>query len=93
MSSNSLNQLEKKSIFALASVYGLRMYGLFLILPVLAIYAEDLDGATPVLMGIALGVYGITQAIFQIPFGFLSDKFGRKPIIFCLLYTSPSPRD
>ena len=81
MSSNSLNQLEKKSIFALASVYGLRMYGLFLILPVLAIYAEDLDGATPVLMGIALGVYGITQAIFQIPFGFLSDKFGRKPII------------
>ena len=81
MSSNSLNQLEKKSIFALASVYGLRMYGLFLILPVLAIYAEDLEGATPVLMGIALGVYGITQAIFQIPFGFLSDKFGRKPVI------------
>ena len=54
---------------------------MFLILPVLAIYAEDLDGATPVLMGIALGVYGITQAIFQIPFGFLSDKFGRKPVI------------
>ncbi len=81
MSSNKLNSLEKRSIFALASVYGLRMYGLFLILPVLAIYAEQLDGATPMLMGIALGVYGITQAIFQIPFGILSDKFGRKPII------------
>jgi len=54
---------------------------LFLILPVLAIYAEQLDGASPMLMGIALGVYGITQALFQIPFGMLSDKFGRKPII------------
>jgi MFS family permease len=57
------------------------MFGLFLILPVLALYAEELDGATPMLMGIALGVYGITQALFQIPFGVLSDKFGRKPII------------
>ncbi len=81
MSSNKLNTLEKRSIFALASVYGLRMYGLFLILPVLAIYAEQLEGATPMLMGIALGVYGITQALFQIPFGILSDRFGRKPII------------
>lgn len=57
------------------------MFGLFLILPVLAIYAEQLDGATPVLMGLALGVYGIFQAVFQIPFGLLSDRFGRKPII------------
>jgi len=81
VSSNKLNTLEKRSIFALASVYGLRMYGLFLILPVLAIYAEQLEGATPMLMGIALGVYGITQALFQIPFGILSDRFGRKPII------------
>ena len=81
MSSSSLNNLEKRSIAALASVYGLRMFGLFLILPVLSIYAEQLDGATPMLMGIALGVYGITQAIFQIPFGILSDKFGRKPVI------------
>ena len=81
MSSSSLNNLEKRSIAALASVYGLRMFGLFLILPVLSIYAEQLEGATPMLMGIALGVYGITQAIFQIPFGILSDKFGRKPVI------------
>ena len=81
MSSNKLNSLEKRSIFALASVYGLRMFGLFLILPVLAIYAEALDGATPLLMGVALGIYGISQALFQIPFGILSDRFGRKPII------------
>jgi len=78
---NKLNTLEKRSIAALASVYGLRMFGLFLILPVLTIYAEQLDGASPMLMGIALGVYGISQALFQIPFGVLSDHFGRKPII------------
>ena len=81
MSKNTLTSLERKSIIALASVYGLRMFGLFLILPVLAIYAEQLNGASPMLMGIALGVYGITQAIFQIPFGMLSDRFGRKPMI------------
>jgi MFS family permease len=81
VSSDKLNTLERRSISALASVYGLRMFGLFLILPVLALYAEELEGATPMLMGIALGVYGITQALFQIPFGVLSDKFGRKPII------------
>lgn len=57
------------------------MFGLFLILPVLAIYADQLSGATPLMMGVALGVYGITQALFQIPFGLLSDKFGRKPMI------------
>ncbi len=81
VSSDKLNQLEKRSIFALASVYGLRMFGLFLILPVLALYADSLLGATPLLMGVALGIYGISQAIFQIPFGILSDRFGRKPII------------
>lgn len=81
MSNNALTALERKSIGALAGVYGLRMFGLFLLLPVLAIYAEQLNGASPMLMGIALGVYGITQAIFQIPFGMLSDRFGRKPMI------------
>ena len=53
-----------------------------MILPVLAIYAEQLDGSTPALMGLALGIYGVTQAAFQIPFGLMSDKFGRKPIIY-----------
>ena len=82
MSASSLNSLERKSISALACVYGLRMFGLFLILPVLSIYAEQLDGATPALMGLALGVYGMTQAALQIPFGWMSDRFGRKPIIY-----------
>ncbi|MFT6100948.1 MAG: putative MFS family arabinose efflux permease [Arenicella sp.] len=80
LNKSGLNRLERRSITALASVYGLRMFGLFLILPVLSIYAEQLN-ASPMLMGIALGVYGITQAIFQIPFGIMSDKFGRKPVI------------
>lgn len=86
MISNQLNSLERRSIAALASIYGLRMFGLFLILPVLTVYAEQLDGATPMLMGIALGVYGITQALFQIPFGMLSDKYGRKPLIIIGLF-------
>lgn len=81
MAKERLSGLERRSITALASIYGLRMFGLFLILPVLAIYADELSGATPLLMGIALGVYGITQALFQIPFGLMSDKFGRKPMI------------
>jgi len=80
LNKSGLNRLERRSISALASVYGLRMFGLFLILPVLSIYAEQLN-ASPMLMGIALGIYGITQAIFQIPFGIMSDKFGRKPVI------------
>lgn len=81
LNKSGFNELERRAVSALASVYGLRMFGLFLILPVLAIYAEDLKGATPMLMGIALGVYGISQALFQIPFGILSDRFGRKPVI------------
>lgn len=81
MSKDNLSSLERRSIAALASVYGLRMFGLFLILPVLAIYSEQLQGASPMMMGIALGIYGITQALLQIPFGILSDRFGRKPLI------------
>ncbi len=57
------------------------MLGLFLILPVFALYAEDLAYATPVLVGLAIGVYGLTQAVLQIPFGLLSDRIGRKPVI------------
>ena len=57
------------------------MLGLFLILPVFALYAEGLRGYTAFLAGLALGIYGLTQAIFQIPFGLLSDKVGRKPVI------------
>jgi len=57
------------------------MMGLFMILPVFALYAEHLEGVTPTLVGLAVGIYGLTQALFQIPFGMLSDRFGRKPMI------------
>ena len=57
------------------------MFGLFLLLPVLALYAEDLPGSTPLLVGMAIGVYGVSQACLQIPFGLMSDRFGRKPVI------------
>jgi predicted MFS family arabinose efflux permease len=58
------------------------MLGLFLILPVFAVQAQSLSGATPVLIGLAIGAYGLTQALLQIPFGLLSDRIGRKPVIF-----------
>ena len=59
----------------------MRLIGLFMILPVLALHASDYIGSTPVLIGIALGVYGLTQALFQVPFGAASDRWGRKPIL------------
>lgn len=72
---------ERRAITGLAGLYATRMLGLFMVLPVLALYADDLAGATPLLIGLALGVYGLTQAILQIPFGLLSDRLGRKPVI------------
>jgi len=72
---------ERKVIAGIAGIFALRMMGLFLILPLFRQYAAELAGHTPTLMGWALGAYGLTQACFQIPFGFLSDRFGRKPLI------------
>ncbi|MBZ5488588.1 MFS transporter [Halomonas aquamarina] len=72
---------ERRAISGLAGLYASRMLGLFMVLPVLALYADALDGATPLLVGIALGVYGLTQATLQIPFGLLSDRIGRKRVI------------
>jgi MFS family permease len=68
---------------SLASIYGLRMLGMFLILPIFSIYAETLPGGKNHLMiGLALGAYGLTQAMFQLPFGMASDRFGRKRLIY-----------
>ncbi len=72
---------ERRAVAGISSLYFLRIIGLFLLYPVLAIYAADLPHATPFLIGLALGVYGLAQATLQIPFGMLSDRFGRKPII------------
>ncbi|MEE8266377.1 MAG: MFS transporter [Acidiferrobacterales bacterium] len=77
----SLSSLERRAIGGLAGIYALRMLGLFLILPVFVLYAGVLKGQTPFLIGLALGAYGLTQAIFQIPLGMLSDRLGRKPVI------------
>lgn len=73
---------EKKSATSIALLMSFRMLGLFMILPVFTVYAHKLHGATPKLIGIALGIYGLTQACLQILFGLLSDKIGRKPVIF-----------
>ena len=78
-----MTSIELKSCSILASVYGLRMLGMFLILPIFAIYASNLDSnPTSLQIGLALGIYGLTQAIFQIPFGMSSDYFGRKKVIY-----------
>lgn len=72
---------ERRVAFALSGIFASRMLGLFMVLPVFAIYAENLDGFSKTLAGIAVGIYGLTQALFQIPLGRLSDKLGRKPVI------------
>jgi MFS family permease len=78
-----LSPIELRATAGLASIYGLRMLGMFIILPVFAFYAEHLPGGNNyALIGIALGAYGLTQAILQVPFGWLSDHFGRKPVIY-----------
>ncbi|WP_455366499.1 MFS transporter, partial [Kaarinaea lacus] len=78
---DGMTSTERKSVYSLASIYALRMMGLFMILPVFALYAENLQGTTPALVGLAIGIYGLTQAALQIPFGMLSDRLGRKKVI------------
>ncbi|GAA4901987.1 MFS transporter [Ferrimonas pelagia] len=79
--SQGLNPIERRTAFSLAGVYGLRMFGLFLIMPVLATYGQELDGFSPLWVGIAIGAYGLTQGLLQIPAGMASDRYGRKLII------------
>jgi len=74
---------ERRATTGLAGIFGLRMLGMFIILPVFALYAETLPGGRDhALVGLALGAYGLTQAVLQIPFGWMSDRWGRKPVIY-----------
>ncbi|WP_462164637.1 MFS transporter [Pseudoalteromonas xiamenensis] len=81
MSSAALNQLEKRAAISLASVFAFRMLGLFMLMPVLAVYGQHYQDVSPLWIGIAIGAYGLTQALLQIPMGWLSDRLGRKPVI------------
>lgn len=78
--------VERHAAFSLSFLYITRMMGLFLLLPVLSVMAQDLDGATPLLIGLAVGVYALFQALLQIPFGLVSDRLGRKPVILAGLF-------
>jgi len=83
---------ERRAAASLGAIYALRLLGLFMILPVFALHGDGYSGATPALIGLAIGIYGLTQAAFQIPFGILSDRIGRKRVIFAglLLFAAGS---
>ena len=82
-SNDRMSPFEMRASLSLASIYGLRMLGMFLILPVFAVYAERLPGGdNHTLIGLALGAYGLTQALLQLPFGMTSDRVGRKRVIY-----------
>ncbi|QKI88459.1 MFS transporter [Thiomicrorhabdus xiamenensis] len=79
---NSMSPVERRAAFSIAGIFSTRMLGLFMIFPVFALFAEqEFQNITGTQIGIAIGIYGLTQALLQIPFGTLSDKFGRKPLI------------
>lgn len=80
-SSEQMNPTEVRATVGLSLVFAFRMLGMFMVLPVMAIYGQSLQDATPVLIGLAVGAYGYTQAVLQIPLGMLSDRVGRLPII------------
>ncbi|WP_406665816.1 MFS transporter [Gallaecimonas sp. GXIMD1310] len=81
MSKTGLTSTERRAALSLASVFSLRMLGLFMILPVFALYGTHLQGYSPLWVGVAIGAYGLTQAILQIPMGMASDRFGRRKVI------------
>ena len=85
--SKNLTKEEKRVILGISFAVATRMLGLFLLLPVLSPYLKNLEGSTPFLIGLAIGIYGFAQAILQIPFGYLSDKVGRKPVIILGMIT------
>ncbi len=77
----TMDASERRSVGVVALISMIRMFGLFALLPVLSLYAMDLENATPLLVGLAVGAYGLTQAGFQVPLGALSDRIGRMPVI------------
>ncbi len=77
----NLTALERRAAISLALVFAFRMLGLFMLIPVFAIYGKDLIGFSPFWIGLAIGAYGLTQAILQIPMGWLSDRIGRTPVM------------
>ncbi|WP_275553758.1 MFS transporter [Mixta sp. Marseille-Q2659] len=81
MNDNKMTPVELRATWGLGTVFSLRMLGMFMVLPVLTTYGMALQGASESLIGLAIGIYGLAQAIFQIPFGLLSDRIGRKPLI------------
>ena len=76
-----MNSTERLFALKVSLIMSVRMLGLFMLFPVMSVYAVDYDSSTPFLIGMAIGIYGLTQALLQIPFGYLSDRFGRKPIL------------
>ncbi len=79
---HAMSPVERRAAFSIAGIFSTRMLGLFMIFPVFALFAEDeFAGVTGMQIGIAMGIYGLTQAFLQIPYGMLSDKYGRKPLI------------
>jgi len=76
-----MNSTERLFALKVSLIMSVRMLGLFMLFPVMSVYAGDYESSTPFLIGMAIGIYGLTQAILQIPFGYLSDRFGRKPIL------------
>ena len=80
--SSRMTPHERRASLSLASLYAFRMLGLFLVLPVFAVHAQHLPGGSdPLLIGLVLGIYSLTQGLLQLPFGMASDRFGRKPVI------------
>lgn len=76
-----MNALERRATFALSSIFALRMLGLFMIIPVFSVAGQQYAHATPMLIGLAVGVYGLTQALLQIPFSLIADRYSRKPLV------------
>ena len=81
MTEKVLNKIELRAGLGLSLVLAFRMLGLFLIVPVFSLLARDIEGQTPLLIGLAIGVYGLAQALLQQPFGHLSDRIGRRPVL------------